>query len=514
MATETLQHEAVPVPGTVYQIDLDGTFSELRHNKSKNLKDVILIPQPSNHPDDPLNWSYTRKMLGLFSLFLFCFLVGPAGSALSPAFLLISKDVGISVAELNTGIGIQYIFLGWSNLILQPMALNYGRRPVLLLSAVGTAMTTLWTAYVRSRTEFWLNRLFVGVFLAPVESLIEICIADLSFTHQRGKYMALYTWSLFNSGFLSPIAAGFIADRFGWRWIPYTVAITASAATVILFFILEETMFYRPQIQEEFIDARNVAAIAADTKDTAPTSASSPADEKEGERVATLGLSESHSEGQVIPSQKTYAQKLKIWGLRDPRQPAHFLRSMTVPFLLMRFPVIVFGGLLVGSVLAWFNVVTGTIATILGNPPYNFSTDMVGVSFVAAAIGVTVGCYFSGPLSDWLIIYMARRNGGVREPEHRLWVAMVPLLIHPAGFILYGVGAAHDVHWVAILFGLGFVCACLPMGSAVAFNYILDSYKEVGGDALVTCILFRNTMGMCLMHAAFYDFDANIYGSK
>jgi hypothetical protein len=76
----------------------------------------------------------------------------------------------------------------------------------------------------------------------------------------------------------------------------------------------------------------------------------------------------------------------------------------------MRFPVVVFGGLLVGSLLAWFNVVTGTLATILGNPPYNFSANMIGVFFIAASIGVTFGCYFSGPMADWLLVRMARKT--------------------------------------------------------------------------------------------------------
>lgn len=48
-------------------------------------------------------------------------------------------------------------------------------------------------------------------------------------------------------------------------------------------------------------------------------------------------------------------------------------------------------------------------------------------------------------------------------------------------------------------FGLGRICVCLPMGSSVAFMYIMDCYKEVAGEGIVTAIFFRNTMGEFLL---------------
>ena len=102
---------------------------------------------------------------------------------------------------------------------------------------------------------------------------------------------------------------------------------------------------------------------------------------------------------------------------------------------------------------------------------------------------------FSGQLSDWVSVYMARRNNGMFEPEHRLWVFLIALVLHPFGCLLFGIGAAHNIHWVGLAFGLGLFCATLPMGSSIAYNYIIDSYKEVAGEGLVSVILLRNTIG-------------------
>jgi energy-converting hydrogenase Eha subunit B len=62
---------------------------------------------------------------------------------------------------------------------------------------------------------------------------------------------------------------------------------------------------------------------------------------------------------------------------------------MWMPFALLQFPVVAFAGVLVGSVLSWFNVVVATIALVLGSPPYNFSTEMIGVMFIAPVSALT-----------------------------------------------------------------------------------------------------------------------------
>ena len=51
------------IPGTIHLVDLDGTIHS-PHAKGSN-HDIILVPAPSKSPDDPLNWSPSRKLLSL-----------------------------------------------------------------------------------------------------------------------------------------------------------------------------------------------------------------------------------------------------------------------------------------------------------------------------------------------------------------------------------------------------------------------------------------------------------------
>ncbi len=49
------------VPGTVHLVDLEYTL-RTKHAKG-SYQDVVLVPTPSNDPDDPLNWTPRRKAL-------------------------------------------------------------------------------------------------------------------------------------------------------------------------------------------------------------------------------------------------------------------------------------------------------------------------------------------------------------------------------------------------------------------------------------------------------------------
>ncbi|CAG8055561.1 unnamed protein product [Penicillium salamii] len=483
-------NDSLPGPGTVQQLELDPTL-HLSHNTAKN--DIVLIPRPSSHPDDPLNWSRSRKMLNTTFQMAWCFFAAALISGLSSSYLLISEDTGISVADLSTGNGLMYLFMGWGTLLTQNLGQDYGRRPILIVGMLGSALMQIWSAYIQSVGEWYANRILLGIFISPQEALIELCVADVQFAHDRGFHMGIYNWTLWCGAFLSPIAGGFVAESLGWRWIQYILAIIGLCFTVATFFGFEETMFFRQvNIQDPIVCAPKTTSIeSASPKMTDDFNFD---DKKHDSLDVTPVIAETHG-------LKTYTQKLKVWGLRHPDQPFNFLRSILLSFRLVSFPTTIFSGLLVGSVLAWYNVLGGSLAEVLGGAPYNFTTEQIGLTYFASVIGVSIGCYFSGWLSDILAIRLATRRQGIKEPEDRLWMFVIALVAHPVGCILYGVGASHHIPWIGVVIGMAFICITLPMGSGLAITYIIDSQKELAGESIVTVILIRNTIGFAFAYA-------------
>ena len=81
------------VPGTAPLIDVIGVeqgYSRrldttlLRHAKGRD-SDVLLVPQPSRSPNDPLNWPLWKKDL---MLFIICIDTAVVGAWVSPASIV------------------------------------------------------------------------------------------------------------------------------------------------------------------------------------------------------------------------------------------------------------------------------------------------------------------------------------------------------------------------------------------------------------------------------------------
>jgi hypothetical protein len=91
------------VPGTVHLVDLLGTM-HTKHAEGGQ-KDIVLVPTPSADPDDPLNWSPSRKALSTFCMGVYTLMVGIASAAIYSVLEPISKETGLTLNDLNQGTG-------------------------------------------------------------------------------------------------------------------------------------------------------------------------------------------------------------------------------------------------------------------------------------------------------------------------------------------------------------------------------------------------------------------------
>lgn len=84
------------------------------------------------------------------------------------------------------------------------------------------------------------------------------------------------------------------------------------------------------------------------------------------------------------------------------------------------------------------------------------------------------------------------------EPEYRLWLYTALVITVPGGMLLWGVGAAHQIHWVGMMFAMGALGAAITIGCQLPISYCIDCYRDLGSDAIVTVILIRNTMSFAI----------------
>ncbi|RGP80750.1 major facilitator superfamily transporter [Fusarium longipes] len=460
-------------------------------------QDIVLVPRPSSDPEDPLNWSYRRKILAVSMAYLYVLGTGIATSLQYSVLADITKDTGISTANLVQGTGVMFLFFGWACLIWQPIALTYGRRGVYLVTMLLTIPIMTWTAYSSSSGVWFAHRILIGTVVSPIESLCEVTVFDLFFAHNRGTYMGLYVAILFGSNFLAPLVAGWFNDAFGWRWTMHFGAIICAVCFVIMFFFMEETMYFR-----------NVSIESQVVEDATHT---------ESRKIKVSGDEESRDVG--TDSQNGFTQRAithtpvnsinsgrrrYTWFKALPGRPSNMdmLRMVYRPVLMIfHFPTVAWAGFLYGINLAWYNVLNGTASPVLSSRPYNWSAALVGCVYAGPIIGAAIACLWVGKAADWIALWLARRNGGIREPEHRLWVLLVSGIISSAGLVIWGVGAYYQVHWIGLVFGIGMLTVGCVSGGAIAVSYNVDCFKDIAGETTVSIMLIRNTIGFGFSYA-------------
>lgn len=160
-------------------------------------------------------------------------------------------------------------------------------------------------------------------------------------------------------------------------------------------------------------------------------------DEAFDEKKPTESVSEP-SVPVVQKARKTYLERLTLT-TTTPGGYQSFIRHSWQPFqALFTIPGVAYPAITYGSIAAWYAVLFQIMAIYMTLPPYNFSSSAVGLMSLPPFIGGLIGALYSGPLSDWAILKFAQRNGGIYEPEMRLWLLLPLIVLGPGSILMFG----------------------------------------------------------------------------
>jgi MFS family permease len=392
---------------------------------------LVLVPTPSADPNDPLNWSTARKILNytLVSFFvLWTFVQLDIGfTAWGP----MEDELGFSVDILNAGSAVNYGGLAIGCFLFIPLVHKYGRRPIYIFSTALQLASCVWQAKTYSVGSFIGANLISGLGGAISEVVAQITVADMFFVHQHATMNEWFVIFQTTGAFLGPVASGYIVDSQGWRWMWWWCVIFFAITLVCVIFLFEESKFV------PILDGQSVTpSVPAHATELPDNGVKSAVDNKTMTEQAVASRVVTNVE--IKP--KTYLERMALITPTNESLLPHFWQPIET---LFTFPAVTYAAITYGSTLAWFAMMTSLQATYMLIPPYNFDAIGIGLMNVAPFVGAVLGFPFGGYLSDKSIMWLSKKNGGIYEPEQRLWLALPAAILGPASILLFGLGLAY-----------------------------------------------------------------------
>ncbi|KIW12694.1 hypothetical protein PV08_09972 [Exophiala spinifera] len=479
-------HEIEQSHGTV-QLISDGQALQRKKGTS-----IVLVPQPTrNDPNDPLNWPFAKRVAAFWSVLFLSALCNFCITGLAPGFGQLIEEFHISLTQVTWLISACLLgeFMGCYT--VAPFSTRYGKRPLWLLCGLFFFVCNLWAAAAKSYSSLLLARFFASWASGTSEPLSVGTLHDIFFLHERGTQAGVQSIWLSLGSSLAPPICGFLIQDKGWRWYHWLVSILAGADLILLFFVVPETQYNRDM-------QSSLGAVGAEKENNGRSIDTPPetVDPKimSGPEVEMLEA-QSSTISRVKPK-KTYKEELKPWS--PVNKEVNLVGSFLRPWATWCYPSVVWSVLSFSIHVTCVVVLISLIPVYLGAPPYNFSISQQGLVFLSPCIGNLFGSFFCGYINDKLSQWSTRRNGGVFEPEMRLPVVVFPALLVPAGLLMFGVGIAHETHWIVPVFGTGLVGVALTGIGSIIQPYLMDSYAPVIFDCLVTFNGFKNLVSFAV----------------
>ena len=151
-----------------------------------------------------------------------------------PAFGPISEALGCSVTRASYLTSLQIAVLGWAPLFWRPIANRYGRRPVWLISTLGSMLFNIGCAKSTTYSSLAVCRAFTSFFISPAMAIGSGVVTETFFKRERGRYMGIWTLLVTLGPPAGPFFMGFVAYHVGFVWIFWINAIVRYAFPSLL----------------------------------------------------------------------------------------------------------------------------------------------------------------------------------------------------------------------------------------------------------------------------------------
>ncbi|EPQ31657.1 uncharacterized protein PFL1_00990 [Pseudozyma flocculosa PF-1] len=414
---------------------------------------ILVVWDGPDDPENPMNWSLTRKWITTSLLCAMCLFIGLSTAGYSVGIGPMTQEFGVSnevgqvgMLLFNGAFSIVPLFLG-------PLSEFVGRNPIYLGCYVLFTLFFIPQALGKNIETLLVSRFISGAFGAAGTTIIPGTLADIWKTKDRGVPVALFSLVAVAGTVGAPLYCGYILQEKNWRWIQWCQLIINAAVVLLELLLLRET-------RGSVILQRRAKKLRKETGD----------------------------QRYRAPSE-----------LEAPSLKALLHVSTTrAAMLIVKEPVVLFFSIYIAYAWALIFAFFAAIPIVF-QERHGWSVGNGGLAY----IGPVIACFLAFGLSfhsKYLYDRARTRNNGIAVPEARLYYACVGGILSTIGMFIFAFTSPTKngdrfVHWIAPEIAL----VPLVMGIYFIFEaiqqYLADAYgAEWGASAISAQGLIRNSM--------------------
>ncbi|KAH7115122.1 major facilitator superfamily domain-containing protein [Dendryphion nanum] len=405
-----------------------------------------LEPIPTSSHADPYNWPSWKKIANLVLVAFHACMSTFTAAAIIPAYENIAEDLGISLQQTSYLTSLQIAIIGGAPLFWRPLSTRYGRRPIFLLSLIGSLAFNVGCAKTQSYASMAACRAFSAFFICPASAIGSAVVVETFFKKDRARFMGIWTVMITLGVPLAPFLMGFVTTRVGYRWIYYILATINGGQFILYLFLGPETRFLRHGVQH-----------------------SSPA------------VKEAYFKFHRIDPTPITALEF-IHPLKMAMRPSAIVPALAYAMIF-----------LFSSVL-----ITVEIPQLFGEK-FHFNAQQLGLQFLGIIVGSIIGEQLGGYTSDlWMKRRIKRHVHGNADPEFRLWISYFGFALAIVGTIIFlvRIEQAPQLHWnITPVIGAGIAAAGNQIVTTVLTTYAVDCYPDDAASIGVFISFVRQTLG-------------------
>ena len=492
------------VPGTELLVDLK------KDRDVVEAAEIVCIPTPTTCGADPLGWRRYKKYWQLFVVSLYACCFAYSENNLVATWTTVSVNIDVGTENMRGGSSLYWLLFGFFNVFWIPAAMKIGRRPVFIATTLISACSMVWLGKCSNNAELSLVIILNSVGVAGYEAIIQLFIFDTFFVHERGRALAVYLFSQQIGGIIGLVSRGSRADTVGWNW-SRSVAVADVVIFCLFIFTFQESLFPR-FLFEKAGRAKSLEQFkSGEIKDLNQSSNPSIQKMTKNEEIE-VGLDDSPTKYEA-PNIKdfpgpSWKQLLAKWWVYYPDDKVTYWQYLLRPFTLFTFSSMLYSGFCFGFGAATGMLSFSTIAKILMDDPYNFSTSAMCTSSLAGScLGALIGF-----LSDYTLIYFAKRNNGVREPELRFCAMIPPYSLLALAYFLCHLVATEKDSWLINSVGIGLMTAHHVSSCSIATSYAMDCFRGSSGEFVGVLAIFSACMKFVVSYLCQGSFSTARYG--